>query len=108
MRRNKLLTVVVLVALWATLAAACAPAPTPVVVEKEVVVEKPVVETVIVEKEKPRIEVRLSGWTASPEEENLLRASLYEFSVQHPDIIVKYEPITEAYWDKMLTMIAAG
>lgn len=44
---NKLL--VVLLAL--TLVAACAPA-TPQVVEKEVVVEKPVVETVVVEKEK--------------------------------------------------------
>ena len=114
--RSKLLAVVALLALVA-MAVACAP-PTPekvvetVVVTKEVPVEVTkiveVTKEVVKEVEKPRVEVRLSGWTASPEEENLLRASLYEFSLQHPDIVVKYEPITEAYWDKMLTMVSAG
>ena len=47
MKRNTLLSMLVLAAM---LLSACA-APTPEIVEKEVVVEKPVVQTVVVEKE---------------------------------------------------------
>lgn len=79
------------------------------VVKETVVVEKPVEkvvkETVVVEKEVPAaiVEARLSGWTASPEEENLLRALLYDCTIQRPDVRVKYEPIpSEVAWDRKL------
>ena len=50
--KGKSLTLVSLLLIAAMLLlAACGPAPTPQIIEKEVVVEKPVVETVIVEKE---------------------------------------------------------
>ncbi len=80
------------------------------VVTKEVekVVTKEVEKVVTKEVQKPRTEVRLSGWTASPEEENLLRALLYECSVQNPDILVKYEPIPSDYWAKIKTMVGSG
>ncbi len=80
------------------------------VVTKEVekVVTKEVEKVVTKEVEKPRTEVRLSGWTASPEEENLLRALLYECSLQNPDILVKYEPIPSDYWAKIKTMVGSG
>jgi multiple sugar transport system substrate-binding protein len=48
---KRLVTLLVVLAALASFVAACA-APTPEVVEKEVVVEKPVVQTVVVEKEK--------------------------------------------------------
>jgi len=115
MSGKKLSTVLALLIVTSLLATACA-TPTPQVVKETVVVTKevPVEVTKVVEKvvtkevEKPRVEVRLSGWTASPEEENLLRASLYEFSLKNPDIIVKYEPITADYWPKIKTMVASG
>ncbi len=100
--RKKLLTSVILLTLLSILIISCAPAPTEAP-PPEIVTEK-----VTVEVEKPKIEVRLSGWTASPEEENILRSSLYDFSVDNPDILVKYEPITEEYWAKIMTMVTAG
>jgi len=48
---KRLATLLVIVAVLASFIGGCA-APTPEVVEKEVVVEKPVVQTVVVEKEK--------------------------------------------------------
>jgi multiple sugar transport system substrate-binding protein len=100
--RKKVLASVILLTLLSILIISCAPAPTEAP-PPEIVTEK-----VTVEVEKPKIEVRLSGWTASPEEENLLRSSLYDFSVDNPDILVKYEPITEEYWAKIMTMVTAG
>lgn len=50
----------VILAILGGLAAACGPTPTPVVVEKEKIVEKPVIQTVVVEKEKE--ELSLKGW----------------------------------------------
>jgi len=80
------------------------------VVTKEVekVVTKEVEKIVTKEVEKPRVEVRLSGWTASPEEENLLQSILYQCSVQNPDVLVKYEPIPSDYWPKLKTMMGSG
>ncbi len=122
---RKLATFGLLFLLLALLLVACAQ-PTPEVRVEEKVVEKVVERTVPVEvtkvvevekvvekevvKEVPaeRIEVRLSGWTASPEEENLLRALLYECSIQQPDILVKYEPIPADYWAKIKTMVGSG
>ncbi|MBC7264294.1 MAG: ABC transporter substrate-binding protein [Chloroflexi bacterium] len=102
----RLVATTVIVATLATTLGACAPAPTPTpqVIRETVVAPQ----TVVVEKEKERIEVRLSGWAANPQETALLESLLYKFSVANPDIIVKYEPITGDYWAAMSTMVAAG
>lgn len=53
-------------------------------------------------------EVRLSGPTASPEEEELLRQVLETFAEQFPDITVNYEPVPANYLIKLQTDLAAG
>jgi multiple sugar transport system substrate-binding protein len=53
-------------------------------------------------------EVRLTGGTASPEEEELLRQALEAFQTEFPDITVNYEPIAADYQVKLQTDIAAG
>jgi len=89
--------------------AACAP-PTPVVVEKEVVVEKPVVETVVVEKEVP-VEVVV---TPTPLPVSKLRIGIYAYMTHgidcdamvkrymdaHPGVEIELLPIPgeEAAW----------
>lgn len=94
------------------LLAACQPAatPTPEKVIETVTVEKEkeVVKTVEVEKPAERAVVRLSGWAASPEETALLQSILLDFTVENPDIVVKYEPITGDYWQQLKTSIASG
>ncbi len=96
--------------------AACAAPGTPVVVT-QVVKETSVVtvketqvvtvkETQVVPAEKT--EIRLSGWASSPSETALLESLLYRFSVENPDIVVKYEPITGDYKQALLTAIASG
>lgn len=97
MSKNRLL-IVGLLAVLAIVLAACAPA-TPV---------PPVVETVVVEVPAERVEVRLSGWASSPAETALLESLLYRFSLEHPDIVVKYEPITGDFWATMATLVASG
>ena len=120
----KRLTMLILLAVSVALLLGACAQPTPVVKEKVVevtkvvekkvpvevtkVVEKEVTKEVVKEVEKPRTEVRLSGWTASPEEENLLRSLLYECSLKNPDILVKYEPIPADYWPKIKTMVGSG
>ncbi len=69
--------------------------------------EAPVVERTV-EVPAQRTEVRLSGWAATPQETALLEALLYQFSVENPDIVVKYEPITGDYWQSTKTSVAAG
>src|SRR5687767_10252432 len=53
-------------------------------------------------------EVRLSGPTASPEEEELLRQVLETFAEQFPDITVNYQPVPANYLIKLQTDIAGG
>lgn len=53
-------------------------------------------------------EVRLSGPTASPEEEDLLRQVLDTFATQFPDVKVNYQPVPADYLVKLQTDIAAG
>lgn len=53
-------------------------------------------------------EVRLTGGTASPEEEELLRQALDAFAQEFPDITVNYEPIPDQYLVRLQTDIAAG
>jgi multiple sugar transport system substrate-binding protein len=67
-----------------------------------------VLETQIVEVPAEQTEIRLSGWVSSPAETALLESLLYRFSVENPDILVKYEPITGDYRQALLTAIASG
>ena len=71
---------------------ACAPQTVTVTVPVKETVQVPVEKTVVVPAE--RVTVRLSGWAANPQETALLESLLYRFSVENPDIVVKYEPIT--------------
>lgn len=89
-----------LLAMLSLILAACAPAVTPT--------PERVVETVQVEVPAERVEVRLSGWAASPQETALLESLLYRFAVENPDIVVKYEPITGDFWATIRTMVATG
>jgi multiple sugar transport system substrate-binding protein len=56
----------------------------------------------------PSGQVRLAGPTASPEEEQLLRQVLDNFSQAFPDIELSYEPVPANYLIKLQTDIAAG
>lgn len=88
---------------------ACAPQATPtpeVLVETQVVRETQIVEVTVPPAEQTVI--RLSGWASSPSETALLESLLYRFSVENPDIQVKYEPITGDYRQALLTSIASG
>jgi len=74
--------------------------PVTVVVEKEVIVEKPVVETVVVEKE-VAVEVKkttVEFWTTDNEEDrvNVYEAVAAGFMAEHPEIEVRIVPIEEA------------
>ena len=116
-----------LLALFAT---ACAQA-TPEVIEKEVIVEKPVVETVVVEKEviveKPVIEtvvvekevvvtappepVTLTYFTfsAAPDHLEDLDEMIQIFEQAHPNINIKVETASwDDYFTKLQTLIAGG
>jgi multiple sugar transport system substrate-binding protein len=54
------------------------------------------------------VEVVLSGWGASPEEEELLQQTLDEFMAQNPNIKVKYEVIADQYQDVINTRLIGG
>lgn len=77
-------------------------APEPQTIRETVTVR----ETVVVPAEKTV--VRVSGWASSPAETAQLESLLYRFSVENPDILVKYEPITGDYKQVLLTSIASG
>lgn len=90
----------------AILLVACGTPATPETITiKETVTVK---ETKVVEVPAQKTEVRLSGWASSPSETALLESLLYKFSVENPDILVKYEPITGDYKQALLTGIASG
>ena len=91
-------TLLVVVAVLASFVA-CA-APTPEVIEKEVIVEKPVIQTVVVEKEVP-VEIKktvVEFWTTDNEEDrvNVYEAVAAGFMAEHPEIEVRIVPIEEA------------
>jgi len=73
---------------------------------QQIEVTKQVEVTKVVPQE--RVEVRLSGWASSPSETALLQSLLYQFAVANPDIVVKYEPITGDFWQKIKTMVASN
>lgn len=87
-----------ILSILALLVVACAPAATPQVVRETVVVEVPAEAPV----------VRLSGWTSSPAEDNLVRQILLDCGVSNPDVRVKYEPIPANYGQVIRTEVAAG
>lgn len=51
--------------------------------------------------------IRLSGWTSSPAEEELLQSLIKDFEAKNPDIDVVYEPIPGDYMTKIKSMLAA-
>ncbi|AFY92122.1 ABC transporter substrate-binding protein [Chamaesiphon minutus] len=51
------------------------------------------------------VTIKLSGWTASPVEQNLLKKLLRDFEAQHPEIAVKYEAINDQYMDVIKTRL---
>lgn len=51
------------------------------------------------------VTIKLSGWTASPVEQSLLKKLLQDFEVQHPEIAVKYEAINDQYMDVIKTRL---
>ena len=106
---KSLLKVPFLIIIAAFVLAACGtPAPvTPAAPVKETQIVT-VKETQIVEVPAQKTVVRLSGWASSPSETALLESLLYRFSVENPDITVKYEPITGDYKQALLTAIASG
>ena len=51
------------------------------------------------------VTIKLSGWTASPTEQTLLRKLLQDFEATHPAIKVKYEVINDQYMDVIKTRL---
>jgi multiple sugar transport system substrate-binding protein len=51
------------------------------------------------------VEIKLSGWTASPVERSLLQKVLHDFEAKHPQIKVKYEAINDRYMDVIKTRL---
>jgi multiple sugar transport system substrate-binding protein len=51
------------------------------------------------------VTIKLSGWTASPVEQTLLKKLLQDFEATHPGIVVKYEAINNQYMDVMKTRL---
>jgi multiple sugar transport system substrate-binding protein len=51
------------------------------------------------------VTIKLSGWTASPVEQTLLRKLLQDFEATHPGIVVKYEAINDQYMDVIKTRL---
>ncbi|MBD2101321.1 ABC transporter substrate-binding protein [Leptolyngbya sp. FACHB-261] len=54
--------------------------------------------------EKP-VTLKLSGWGASPSEQELLRQVLQDFEAKHPGIKVKFEVISDQYMDVIKTRL---
>ncbi|MBI2264920.1 MAG: ABC transporter substrate-binding protein [Armatimonadetes bacterium] len=52
--------------------------------------------------------LRISGWTSSPAEETLLMECIKEFAEKHPNLDVRYEPITGDYFPKIVIQLASG
>jgi multiple sugar transport system substrate-binding protein len=51
------------------------------------------------------VTIKLSGWTASPVEQTLLRKLLQDFEATYPEIKVKYEAINDQYMDVIKTRL---
>jgi len=53
-------------------------------------------------------EIRLTGWTSSPQEQTLFEGIIADAQTALPDISIKYEPVPSDYATKLQTDIAAG
>lgn len=51
------------------------------------------------------VTIKLSGWTASPIEQTLLKKLLQDFEATHPGVVVKYEAINDQYMDVIKTRL---
>lgn len=52
--------------------------------------------------------VRLTGWSASPQERPLLETALEGFRTKFPDVDLQYDPIPGNYLEVLQTQLAAG
>lgn len=55
-----------------------------------------------------QVTVRLTGWTATQEEDDLLLQVINDFQAKFPNIKVAYEPVPAEYATKLQTDLAAG
>lgn len=55
-----------------------------------------------------KVEITLSGWGASPEEQSLLKQTLDEFEAKYPNISVKLDVIADQYMDVLKTRLVGG
>lgn len=119
MKHFKFLPLIAGIALLLAACAGAAPVSTQIIPTAQTIIQTqvvpliqtqivPQIQTQVVEVPATKTEVRLSGWASSPSETALLQSLLYQFSVENPDIIVKYEPITGDYRQAMLTAISSG
>ncbi|HEY4382997.1 MAG TPA: ABC transporter substrate-binding protein [Ktedonobacteraceae bacterium] len=58
--------------------------------------------------EKGKVTLTVSGWSSSPAEDALVQANLNKFQQSHPNIQVKWSPITGDYPTKMRANIASN
>jgi multiple sugar transport system substrate-binding protein len=58
--------------------------------------------------ENGNITLTVSGWTSSPAEDALVQANLNKFHQAHPNITLKWSPITSDYPTKMRANVASG
>ncbi len=58
--------------------------------------------------ESGNITLTVSGWTSSPAEDALVQANLNKFHQAHPNITLKWSPITGDYPTKMRANVASG
>jgi len=105
---KRVATSVVLLVALSTILSAC-PAPTPQVIEKEVVVEKPVVQTVVVEKEVEK-GVTIEYWQYFYETRvDAMNRLIQQFEAENPDIHVIHTNFPYAeYRDKVAASVPAG
>jgi multiple sugar transport system substrate-binding protein len=59
-------------------------------------------------KKEEAVTVTLSGWGASPEEQELLQETLTAFEESHPNIKVDYQVIADQYMDVIKTRLIGG
>ncbi|MYL31594.1 extracellular solute-binding protein [Halobacillus halophilus] len=58
--------------------------------------------------EEGQVEVKMSGWSASPEEQALLEETIADFEEKHPHIDVNFQTISDQYMDVLKTRLIGG
>ena len=113
MKKNKFLAMALILAvgLLPLLSACAAPTPQIIEVEKEVVVEKKVIETVVVEKvvEPPPAPVTVKYWVINNDpDEELANKYAADFMATHPNIKVEVSRMGENAEETIAASLAAG